>query len=152
NVRRVIRALEIFEGTGMTKTEWDERSLKGDERFSPLIVIVSFRDRGRLYEAVGRRVDQMVENGLFEELEKWDLPRDCPMAGVIGCREGYLVLDGKMSVSDGIELIKKNTRNYAKRQLTWFSGTRYPGALRVYADEDGGADDVLRAVREHLLG
>ncbi|MBQ7603772.1 MAG: tRNA (adenosine(37)-N6)-dimethylallyltransferase MiaA [Clostridia bacterium] len=151
NVRRVIRALEIFEGTGVTKTEWDARSRKGNDRYSPLIIILTYRDRGALYEAVDRRVDGMVKAGLFEELEEWDLPRDCPMAGVIGCREGYLVIDGKIPKSEGIELIKKNTRNYAKRQLTWFSENRYPDALRIYA-EDGktGREKAVEAVRRHL--
>ncbi len=135
NVRRVIRALEIFEGTGVTKTEWDRRSREGTGKYYPLVIIITYRDRARLYETIDRRVDDMVRSGLFEELEKWDLPRNCPAAGAIGCREGYLVIDGKMSPSDGIAEIKKNTRHYAKRQLTWFSESRYPGAVRLYADE-----------------
>ncbi len=120
NVKRVIRALEIYKGTGKTKTEWDATSKTTESRYDALIIGLDFIDREKLYDRINLRVDLMLEGGLIDELRRLNLKRNSNAAQAIGYKELYSYLDGKISYNEAVELLKKNTRNYAKRQLTWF--------------------------------
>lgn len=133
NVRRVIRALEIYLGTGVTKTEWDRRSKEQEAPYDAVICVLSYRDRKKLYDRIDRRVDLMLRDGLLDEVKTLDLPRDCNAAQAIGYKELYAYLDGKCDFSDAVEAIKQGSRNYAKRQETWMK--RYENAVRYYRDE-----------------
>lgn len=152
NVKRVIRAIEIYRGTGITKSEWDRRSLASQGVFEPLVICLGYSDRQKLYDAINRRVDIMLENGLEEECERLNLPRNVNSAQAIGYKEIYMWIDGKISREEAVELLKKNTRNYAKRQLTWFR--RYTDALRYYRDTaDFGqiVADATEKSKKHFL-
>lgn len=116
--KKIIRAIEIIKTTG--KSLKNSRGIKPSE-YNIKWIGKNF-DRKTLYERIDKRVDIMVENGLVEEtkglLDKYgDIPN---ITSTIGYREisGYLY--NKYSLEEGIALLKKNTRNYAKRQLTWF--------------------------------
>lgn len=120
NVRRVIRALEVFHSTGKTMAEYQEsqeQELLYDVAFVGLTM-----DREVLYDRINLRVDLMVEQGLFEEVESLYKKgiRDCQSIQAIGYKELYGYFDGKLSKEQSIEALKKNSRRYAKRQLTWF--------------------------------
>ncbi len=152
NVKRVIRALEIYRGTGVPKSEWDRRSVRNESRYDARIVRLEYRDRRGLYQAIDRRVDAMMEKGLAEECAGLDLDRSSQAAQAIGYKEIYMWLDGLISREEAVELLKKNTRNYAKRQLTWFR--RYTDALVLYrdeADEKQLLDAALRYCGKDLL-
>lgn len=120
NVRRVIRALEVFQATGKTMAEYQEsqeQELLYDVAFVGLTM-----DREVLYDRINLRVDLMVEQGLFEEVESLYKKgiRDCQSIQAIGYKELYGYFDGKLSKEQAIEALKQNSRRYAKRQLTWF--------------------------------
>ena len=122
--RRIIRALEIYELTGMTMTEHDEYTRSLPPRFEAAAVHLGFRDRARLYERIDRRVDAMVEQGLFTEVEsllEHGLSQSCTSMQAIGYKEAAEAILGKTSREEAVELIKLRSRRYAKRQLTWFN-------------------------------
>lgn len=120
NIKRVIRALEIYIGTGITKTEWDRRSKESTPEFNAVFVGLDFISREKLYDRINKRVDAMMDMGLVDEVRTLDLKRESNAAQAIGYKEIYMYLDGKLEYEEAVELLKKNTRNYAKRQLTWF--------------------------------
>lgn len=118
NSRRVIRALEVYYKTGKLFSEQDD---KKTAEFDPLIIGLT-TDRALLYERINQRVDIMLENGLLNEarylFDKGDL--ELSAAKGIGYKEFYEYFKGNISLDDAIELVKRNSRRYAKRQLTWF--------------------------------
>lgn len=122
NKKRVIRALEIFETTGITLTEQNARSRKTPPPFTSFMLALC-PPRDILYDRINRRVDVMVEEGLFDEaaaLMKMGLAKEMQSMQGIGYKEAFDCLAGKITREACIEEIKKATRRYAKRQLTWF--------------------------------
>lgn len=144
NVKRVIRALEIFYSTGITKTEWDRRSKDIPKRVEFLKIGLAFNDRALLYDRIDRRVDGMIASGLEKEARFiYECPKLSKTASqAIGYKELFEYFDGTISFDAAIEKIKLASRNYAKRQLTWFS--RYDDILWIYVDKDG----VIRSNEE----
>jgi tRNA dimethylallyltransferase len=149
NVKRVVRALEIYERTGVTKTELDRRSrLPSPEIFVGMITL-DFHNRDTLYSRIDLRVDQMLEEGLVGEVESLYrrnlLPEGSTAAQAIGYKEIIEHLRGECTLSEAVEKIKLSTRRYAKRQLTWFRRTE--GACTVFMDDEQGnmrpVSDVL---------
>lgn len=124
NVKRVVRALEIFLKTGETKSELDRKSRERESVYDAKVVYLCPKDREVLYERIHRRVDKMFELGLESEVEalvKRGL-RETPTASqAIGYKEFYPYFDGLIDLERVKENICLNTRHYAKRQLTWFN-------------------------------
>lgn len=120
NVRRVIRALEIFHCTGKTKEE--TQANQSPELLYDTALIGLTMERDQLYERINRRVDIMVEEGLLEEVRSLYNRglKECQSIQAIGYKEIYQYLDGLVSYVDAIDMLKQNSRRYAKRQLTWF--------------------------------
>ncbi|WP_373370778.1 tRNA (adenosine(37)-N6)-dimethylallyltransferase MiaA [Lederbergia panacisoli] len=121
NVRRVIRALEIYENTGKTMTEMQSEQQKSYFYDTALIGLTMERDL--LYSRINKRVDIMLKAGLLNEVESLyngGISRDAQSVKAIGYKEIYDFLDGNIPFEDAIVQLKKNSRNYAKRQLTWF--------------------------------
>ncbi len=151
NRKRVIRALEIYRGTGKTKTEWDRLSRLAPSPYEPLLIGPDFLDRSLLYRRIDDRVDQMLRLGLLEEAAALNLDRRSTAAQAIGYKELYLYLDGALDLDSAVALLKKNTRNYAKRQLTWFR--RYPSLRRFYRDAPDSGDNfknIVNIAERHL--
>lgn len=122
DVKRVMRALEIYEATGKTMSEYNKNFRKENNDYN-LIMICLNMDRATLYERINKRVDLMIEEGLVEEVKnilKMGYNRSLISLQGIGYKEIIMYLDGEISLNDAIESIKKASRNYAKRQLTWF--------------------------------
>lgn len=120
NYRRVIRALEIYESTGKTMTELhDSQTRKSPYHY---YIIGLDMEREFLYERINKRVDQMIKEGLEEEVRSlYDQKlRDVQAMQAIGYKEFIPYFEGKHNLSEAIERLKRNTRRYAKRQLTWF--------------------------------
>lgn len=118
NPARVLRALEVCIGTGMPYS-----SLRtGEKRQRPfnIVKIATDMDRALLYERIDRRVDIMVEQGLEQEARSVYHLRELNSLQTVGYREFFDYFDGTISREEAIELIKRNSRRYAKRQLTWF--------------------------------
>ncbi|MCZ2258744.1 tRNA (adenosine(37)-N6)-dimethylallyltransferase MiaA [Sporosarcina sp. G11-34] len=120
NHRRLIRALEIIEITGETKGS-HEKDVGKSALYSHQIIGLQV-ERELLYERIGQRVDLMMEQGLLEEAKGlWEEGiRGVQSVQAIGYKELYQYIEGVLSVDEAVELIKKNTRNYAKRQMTYF--------------------------------
>ena len=120
NVRRVIRALEIYHETGKTKTELDAMSQK-DVPYDYFVYGIE-TPREKLYERINLRVDEMVKNGLVEEvkeiLSQYQISKTALQG--LGYKEVIEYLNQKLSYEEMIEKIKQESRRYAKRQLTWF--------------------------------
>lgn len=149
NVKRVMRALEVFLGTGIPKSEWDRRSKEAEPEFSAVFVGISYENREILYDRINLRVESMLRLGLVDEVKTLDLDRSSNAAQAIGYKEIYSYLDGKISYDEAVELLKKNTRNYAKRQLTWFK--REPGIKWFYKDTDENYfENIVKYLEESL--
>ena len=122
NHKRIIRALEIFESTGRRYSEF--LTNKRAERDFIIIKIGLKRDREDLYWRINKRVDEMVSCGLEDEAGKLLDQKDLNPLKSVGYREFFDFFDGKTTREKTIELIKRNSRRYAKRQMTWWSRDR----------------------------
>lgn len=120
NLRRIVRALEIYECTGKTMTEYLESQQQ--ELLYDVILIGLTMEREVLYERINARVDAMMEEGLLSEVQSLyeQNIRNVQSIQAIGYKELYDYLDGKLTLTEAIEQMKQNSRRYAKRQLTWF--------------------------------
>lgn len=122
NKKRVIRALEYFHETGRAISSHNAEQRQKESPYDFLYVVLTM-DRAKLYDRINRRVDTMVEQGLFEETEwliKQGYTKDMVSMQAIGYKELFDYFEGRVSKEDAIEQIKKDTRHFAKRQLTWF--------------------------------
>ena len=152
NVRRVIRAIEIFETTGVTKTEWDRRSKEVEPPFKAKVIVLDFLSRELLYERIEKRVDLMLEAGLESEaraLFDADLLKESSTAyQAIGYKELIPYLRGEEDIYAAADRIKQATRRYAKRQMTWFR--RYKDAIVIHPDDGEKMRDFEDIVSEAL--
>lgn len=119
NHKRIIRALEIFESTGRIYSEFLTKS--GAVRDFVIIKIGLERERKDLYVRINSRVDAMIANGLEDEVRRLFYLRELNPLKSVGYREFFDFFEGKISREKAIELIKRNSRRYAKRQMTWWS-------------------------------
>lgn len=145
NRKRVIRALEVYKLTGRPFSSFDLGDNLYESKYDVRYVVLNM-DRKLLYERIDKRVDMMIENGLVCECMKLkDMGYDLSMQSMqgIGYKEIFYYLEDKMSLLDAIGLIKKASRNYAKRQITWFK--RDPRAL--FIDKDNMSEkDILKNI------
>ena len=120
NHRRLVRALEIMEVTGTTKNNLEQD--QGQEPMYNHLIVGLEVERELLYERISERVDKMMDAGLLEEARAlWDKGiRNVQSVQAIGYKELFLYFNNALTLEDAVELIKKNTRNYAKRQMTYF--------------------------------
>lgn len=118
NYRRVIHALEICHQTGKTYTSF--RTQQKKERPFRIVKIGLNREREELYNRINRRVDQMMNDGLLEEVKSLVNKRDTNALNTVGYKELFDYLDGRWPLDEAVERIKGNTRRYARKQLTWY--------------------------------
>ncbi|HAM80421.1 tRNA (adenosine(37)-N6)-dimethylallyltransferase MiaA [Ornithinibacillus bavariensis] len=120
NFRRVIRALEIYEKTGLTMTEYQQRQSNESTYDSMLIGLEMERDI--LYNRINNRIDEMVSNGLIDEVRKLleNGYENYQSMKAIGYKELIPYVKGEKGLEECLELLKRNSRRYAKRQFTWF--------------------------------
>ncbi|MBP3605560.1 MAG: tRNA (adenosine(37)-N6)-dimethylallyltransferase MiaA [Clostridia bacterium] len=140
NVRRVLRALEIYDTTGKTKTEHDRESRAAQGALSLLHISLDFHSRDLLYDRIDRRVKIMMREGLLGEAkslyERGLLSTDTAAMGAIGYKEFLPYFRGECTLSEVEAAIALGTRRYAKRQQTWFR--RLPDVKTVYMDDGAG--------------
>ena len=151
NVKRVIRALEIYDKTGIPKSTLDKQVLLGEADIDVGMITLDFHDRENLYRRVDIRVDQMIKEGLFQEVkslfDRGLLAESYTASQAIGYKELVSVLRNECSLEEAVETIKLSTRRYAKRQLTWFRHER--DAHRIFLDfEDGKMRDIDGVIAE----
>ena len=152
NVRRVARAIEIYELTGKTKTEHDREAIS-DSPYDSLIIGLDYNDREVLYSRINRRVDLMIDAGLETEvrslLSEGLLSADSTPGQAIGYKEMLGYIAGEYTLDDAIEKIKLGTRRYAKRQLTWLR--RNPEINWLYPDRLGDFQSLVGEA-EKIIG
>ena len=149
NTRRVIRALEIFDATGKPKSYFDQLTKQKNRELEINHVTLDFYNRDNLYARINKRVDAMMDEGLIEEVKALYrdglLGENTTASQAIGYKEMLSVLRSESTLEEAIEKLKQATRNYAKRQLTWFRNM--DGAKPVYMDNEDGnmryVDDVI---------
>lgn len=148
NVKRVIRALEFYYVTGRSITTQKANTV--NNKYKTFIIGME-RDRELLYANIDIRVDKMVEQGLFDEvkslLDKGVKPCANSMQG-IGYREVIWYFKGKCTMDEAIRLIKRNSRRYAKRQLTWFGANA--DIHWINPADEAAVDNILRLATDEL--
>ncbi|BDD10385.1 tRNA dimethylallyltransferase 1 [Fulvitalea axinellae] len=117
NPRRVLRAMEVLEVTGKGLAEWHSGTKPRD---FDIVRIGLERDREELYERINLRVDLMLEAGLMDEVKRLTQWKELTALKTVGYKEIFGYLDGEYDMEEAIRLVKRNTRRYAKRQLSWF--------------------------------
>ena len=147
NRRRVIRALEIYHTTGKTKTEWDSQSRQKTPRYDALIFGLNAENREFLYRRIEMRVDEMMEMGLAEEVERLAPRLGKTASQAIGYKEIILGLQGHCSMEQAVMELKTATRRYAKRQLTWF---RANPAIKWFDIEQNSKEMILEQCLEMM--
>ncbi len=151
--RRIIRAMEVYEETGRTITAHNEETKKHPPRYEGLWLGLDFEDRAELYSRIDLRVDRMMEQGLMEELERLrqlGVPEDTTSLQAIGYKEPLAALRGEVTMEQGVEKIKQESRRYAKRQLTWFR--RNQKIRWIFRRGDTPLEQILAQAMEHLRG
>lgn len=119
NKKRVVRALELYY-SGVTKTQQNINSRKNDKCYDALYFVMNYSDRQKLYDRINKRADLMAQLGIAEEAKR-NFSSSCgTSAQAIGHKELYPYLNGEISLEEALENLKKETRHYAKRQITWF--------------------------------
>ena len=148
NKTRVARALEIYYSSGKTKSSQDDESRLEESPYEALYFVVGYKNREMLYGRINRRVDIMLQNGLPEEAKRCIASGGKTSAQAIGHKELKPYLDGELSLEEAVENLKKETRHYAKRQLTWFR--KRENAVWLYADEEDIVSAAVNKSREFL--
>lgn len=141
NVKRVVRAIEVFETTGKTKTETDREQIVGETPYDNTVFILDFADRALLYSRIEKRVDIMMNDGLEEEARRilcggGEISRTAYQA--IGYKEFLPYFRGECSIDDVSNAIKLATRHYAKRQMIWFRRYNGDNIFRLTPDTENG--------------
>ncbi len=149
--KRILRACEVYLETGKTITAHNKESRLQPPRYTPCWLGLDYVNRSDLYARIDRRVDEMLRQGLLEELQallREPLPPGRTALAAIGYKELLPALEGKCSLEQAVEDLKRESRRYAKRQLTWFRRNSRIHWLMLPADPDFSA--VFAEARQHL--
>ncbi|MDI9509209.1 MAG: tRNA (adenosine(37)-N6)-dimethylallyltransferase MiaA [Bacillota bacterium] len=147
NVKRIIRALEYFKQTGKPISIHNSEQRKKDSPYNYNYFVLN-KDRDKLYDNINRRVDIMINDGLLEEvrlLKNMGYTRDLVSMQGLGYKEILDYIEGRSSLDQAIEILKRDTRHYAKRQLTWFKREKEV----IWVNKDDFEDEDL--IIEYLL-
>ena len=147
NLIRVVRAMEVYEVTGKTMSEHQKDSHPIPSIYDVCYIGTNFSDRDKLYARIEQRIDEMLEEGVEEEARfLFEHNGTCTAAQAIGYKEFYPYFRGKMSREEAILVLKKETRHYAKRQITWFR--RNDKINWLFRDEFSEKKDLSEAAFE----
>jgi len=149
NPRRIIRALEVYHETGETITAHNLKTQAIPPRYQPLWLGLDFEPRSALYERIDRRVSLMLEAGLEKEIRDLlssGLDKRCTALQAIGYKEFVTALDGLCTIEEAADEVRKASRRYAKRQLTWFRRNKSMHWLTRYENE--GSEEIIAKARQ----
>jgi tRNA dimethylallyltransferase len=149
DLNRIIRALEVYEFTGKTITQlWNEKP-STRRNYRTLNILIS-EDREILYERINKRVDEMQDKGLLKEFENvlnMGYTQSSPGLNTVGYKELFSYLDGNSTLVQCMEEIKKHTRNYAKRQFTWYRKIDFDLTLGAF---NINISDIINLIHEFI--
>ena len=149
--KRILRALEIERLTGKTASEHERLSKLRPPKYRAVRLALTYSDRAELYRRIDLRVDQMLENGLLDEIRTLlacGVRRDATAMQAIGYKEFLDALDGKCTLSEATEAVKQGSRRYAKRQLTWFR--RHDDTCWLDRTKHNDFSEILSLARRHI--
>ncbi len=149
--RRIIRAAEVYLETGVTITEHNRRTKLLPPRYEARWIGLDFANRAALYARIDRRVEQMMEQGLLEEIQALldrGVPPTATSLQAIGYKEPMAALRGEITMAEAVAKIQQESRRYAKRQLTWFR--RNPAISWIVQPDEPDARQTLKTAL-HLL-
>lgn len=150
NIKRVIRAIEYYRITGETISEHNKRTKDKPSPYKYVYILLT-RDRDELYDRIDKRVDHMMQNGLLSEvwtLHMMGLGKKHTSMQALGYKELVWYIEGKCTLPEAIRILKRNSRRYAKRQLTWFGRNKEANVLNL--SEFKNPDDVMNRVMNIL--
>ena len=148
DVRRCIRALEVYYETGITITEHNRRTQALPPRYTPLWIGLDFAERSELYRRIDLRVSVMLEMGLIKEIKQLldsGIPPKSTALQAIGYKEFVAALDGQCSIEEAADSVRQSSRRYAKRQLTWFR--RNPNIHWIIRQGKETSEEILAQAR-----
>ena len=152
NIKRMIRALEFHHQTGGKISEHNEREREKESPYQYAYFVLT-DERSRLYDRIDRRVDLMMEEGLLDEvrfLKERGVRSDSTAMQGLGYKELYACLDGEYPLEEAVRIIKRDTRHFAKRQLTWFKRERdviWADKSVIGQDDDAVIDFMLKELK-----
>ena len=149
--KRIIRALEVYLETGETITEHNRRTQAIPPRYTPLWLGLDFADRAELYRRIDLRVDIMLQQGLVEEIRELlasGIPAKCTAMQAIGYKEFVAALNGCGTIEEAADEVRRSSRHYAKRQLTWFRRNKNMHWITRKTGE--GSREILEQARHCL--
>ena len=149
DVRRCIRALEVYYETGITMTEHNRRTQEIPPRYSPLWIGLDFEERSELYRRIDLRVSIMLEIGLIDEIKDLlasGIPAKCTAMQAIGYKEFVSALNRECTIGEAADQVRMFSRRYAKRQLTWLR--RNPNIHWLIRETCQGAVEILEQARQ----
>ena len=147
--KRIIRALEVYYETGQTITAHNLKTQAIPPRYTPLWLGLDFADRAELYSRIDLRVEIMLQQGLIEEIRQLlasGIPQKCTAMQAIGYKEFVAALDGQCTIEEAAEEVRKSSRHYAKRQLTWFRRNKNIHWLTRQAGES--PEEIINRARQ----
>ena len=148
DLRRILRALEVFYETGETITAHNKRTQAIPPKYDPLWLGLDFAQRSQLYSRIDRRVDLMLEMGLIREIQELlnsGIPPKCTAMQAIGYKEFVAALDGQCTIEEAADQVRQSSRRYAKRQLTWLRRNK---AIHWLIRDGGQADgEIIQQAR-----
>ena len=151
-LNRIIRALEIYEITGEKPSEKRTGERVLNKNIDPILFFLNYNDRQILYDRINDRVIEMINQGLVEEfkyiVENFNLDENSQSMAAIGYKEIFPYIRGEISLDEMINLIQRNTRRYAKRQITWMKKyLNYPFTREIIMD-DLSKDDATMIIED----
>ena len=142
NIKKIVRALEIYYTTGKSMTEHIEESHLEESPYESIMIGLNYRNRASLYDKINHRVDIMIENGLIDEsMGIFEKGYNSTSSAAIGYKELIPYFNGEVSMEEAISKIKQESRRYAKRQLTWFRRNQNINWLYI---DDYNSFDLLK--------
>ena len=147
--KRIIRALEVYYETGETITAHNIKTQSVPPRYNPLWLGLDFADRAELYRRIDMRVDIMLQQGLIPEIRELlasGIPEKCTAMQAIGYKEFVAALEGRCTVEEAADEVRRSSRHYAKRQLTWFRRNKNIRWLTRQTGES--AEEILLRARQ----
>ena len=156
NIKRIIRALEFYRQTGKKISEHNETQRQKESPYNYAYFVLN-DERSRLYERIDRRVDLMMEQGLLEEvraLRERGVRKDSTAMQGLGYKELYAYLDGEYPLDEAVRIIKRDTRHFAKRQITWFKREKnvvWADRSVIGQDDEKLADYILDCLRDRKI-
>lgn len=152
NPKRVIRAIEFYRTTGVKMSDQIKFSQSQPSLYNTCFIGLNYRSRDKLYDSINKRVDKMIKSGLLNEAEwllnliKNNKEKTITATGAIGYKELFPYLNGEKTLDESIENLKRASRRYAKRQLTWFR--RNNNINWIFIDDYSDFNDIIRTARK----